>query len=118
MRRRLRSFPPTSEASLVSDGGTHPERPGASARRRGALLFEGLENFSGVAFRRNLRPDTRNAAGGDHEERRPRRPPVRLAVIVLLDPRAVRLGDLVVLVGEQRERQVELLAERLLARAI
>ena len=43
-------------------------------------------------------------------------PHVRLAVVLLLDPRAVGLGDLVLLVGKERERQLELLAERPLAR--
>src|SRR4029079_14049470 len=41
--------------------------------------------------------------------------PVRPPVVLLEDPRAVGLGELVILVGEERERQAELLAEGALA---
>ena len=64
----------------------------------------------------DLRPDPGDPPVRVDEERRPRRAPVRLAVVLLLDPRAVGLGDLVLDVGEERERQAELLAECALAR--
>src|SRR4029078_11163169 len=59
----------------------------------------------------DLPPDSRDAAIGVDEERPSGRAHVRLAVVLLLDPGAVRLRHLVVFVGEQRERQPELLGE-------
>ena len=109
-RPRLRSSPPTSEVSFVSGAS------GAVTPPRRLLVVELGEHLRGVALGLDLGPGPDDAALGVDEERGPRRAPVGLAVVLLLDPRAVRLGGLVRLVGEQDERQVELLAERLLAR--
>ena len=70
-----------------------------------------------MALRLDLRPDPGDPAVRVDQERRPGGAPVRLAVVLLLDPRAVGLGDRVRLVGEERERQVELLAEGALGAA-
>ena len=109
-RPRLRSSPPTSEASSVSGDPrsvTPPRRLLARrARRRTSAAWPSGLTFGQTRAMRPVRVD---------QERRPGGAPVRLAVVLLLDPRAVRLGDRVVLVGEERERQAELLAERALA---
>src|SRR5689334_21317816 len=109
-----------AEASLVSP---HERslfaRPGAAARRRscagGLQLVERRQHVRGVTLGLHLRPGPGDPAIGVHEERPPRRSHVRLAVVLLLHPRAVRVGDLMILVREQRERQAELLAELALA---
>src|SRR6478735_9312330 len=74
-------------------------------------LVEHREHVGGMTLGLHLRPDARDATLRIDQERPPRRAPVGLAVVLLLDPRAVFLGDGVVDVGEQGERQVELLAE-------
>ena len=91
-----------------------PAAPNASCRRR-LELVEGREDLRRVALGLDLRPDPRDPAVGIDQERGAADAHVRLAVVLLLDPRAVGLGDRVVLVGQQRERQAELLAERALA---
>ena len=78
-------------------------------------LVERGEDLRRVALRLDLRPDAGDAAVRPDQERGPCHAPVGLAVVLLLDPRAVGVGDRVVLVGEQRERQLELLAEGALA---
>src|ERR671919_261634 len=78
-------------------------------------LVERGHDLRGVALRLDLRPDAGDAALRVDEERRPGRTHVRAAVVVLLDPRPVGLRRLVPLVGEERERQSELLAEVTLA---
>ena len=95
------------------------ERIGRLARvttsvRRLELVERG-EDLGRVALRLDLWPDAGDPAVRPDQERGPRRAPVGLAVVLLLDPRAVGVGDRVVLVGEQRERQLELLAEGALA---
>ena len=113
VRSRLRSSPPTSEVSFLCPASAararHPARAACSSSRAASTSAAWP---SGLTFgqARAIRPS------GVDEERRPRGAPVGLAVVLLLDPRAVGLGGLVVDVGEEGERQVELLAERPLAR--
>ena len=109
----------SAEASLVSpherslfrlSGRASPERAAVgvtglrSVRRRGLRLVERRQDLGGVAVGLDLRPDPGDPAVGIDEEGRAGDRPVLLAVVLLLDPRAVRLGDLVVLVGEEGER--------------
>ena len=107
---RLRSSPPTSEASWLPVVRSTPRQPAAAWASSSAARTSAAWP-SGLTFGQTVR----DPAVGIDQERRPRRAPVRLAVVLLLDPRAVGLGDRVVLVGEEGERQVELLAERPLA---
>src|SRR6476661_3582392 len=87
-------------------------RAAAGSRRVGRLeLVQHRDDVRRVAFRLDLGPDTSDAAVGVDQERGPGHAPVGLAVVLLLDPRAVCVGDRMVLVGEERERQLELLAE-------
>src|SRR4029079_16076382 len=91
-------------------------RAGAGSRRVGRLeLVQHRDDVGRVAFRFDLGPDTGDPAVGIDQECRPRHAPVRLAVILFLDPRPVSICDRVILVGEEREGQLELLAERALA---
>src|SRR6266576_634924 len=99
-------------ASSAPGAGSVIGPTGAGSRGSRRLeLVQRRDDLRGVALGLDLRPDPRDPAVGTDEERRPRRAPVGLPVVLLLDPRAVRLGDGVALVGEQRERQLELLAE-------
>ena len=68
-----------------------------------------------MAFGLDLGPGARDAAVRIDQERAAGDAPVGLAVVLLLDPAAVGVGDGMVLVGQQRERQAELLAEGALA---
>src|SRR6186997_383670 len=101
--------------SVIESAGT--PRVGAGSRRVGRLeLVQHRDDVRRVAFRLDLGPNAGDAAGGVDQERRPGHSPVGLAVVLLLDPRTVGVGDRVVLVGEERERQLELLTEGALAR--
>ena len=93
-----------AEASLVSPHERSLlDSPGASRDERswvsigfisfgllpdaGCLRFvERRQDFGGVAFGLDLRPDPGDPAVGADEERRPGRSPVFLAVVLLLDP--------------------------------
>src|SRR4051794_3849317 len=72
-----------------------------SSDRGRLLLVERGQDLGRVALRLDLRPDAGDPAGGVDEEGRPGRTPVFLAVVLLLDPGAVGLRDVVVDVGEQ-----------------
>src|SRR5437667_12157042 len=61
-----------------------------------------------MSFCLDLRPDVRDAPFRIDEEGDPSGAHVRLAVILLLDPRPVSPGNLVLLVGEEGEREPEL----------
>src|SRR3954447_5888823 len=100
----------------------------AAARRRssrragGATLLllrvrrvEFREHVFGVALRVDLLPDLLDPAVRSDPERRPRHAPVALPVIVLLFPHAVHLGDVGGWIGEQREIQLVLAAELVMA---
>ena len=108
-----------AEASLVSPHGRSLFRrdPRVDAHRTAARSVSSLAVTSaawpsGLTFGQTqaIRP------AGIDQEGRPRRSHVRLAVVLLLDPGPVRLDGHAGLVGEQRERQVVLRGERLLAR--
>jgi hypothetical protein len=79
------------------------------------LLRQGFQDVSRVALGLDLWPGPRDATLGIDEERRSGGAPVLLPVPVLLDPRAIGVGDIVLGVGEEREGESELLAERPLA---
>ena len=109
-----RTFP--AEASLVSPH-ERSLRASAAVMRGAAWSSSSAASTSrGMTLGLDLGPDPRDPTVRIDQERRPRRAHVGLAVVLLLDPRPVGLGDRVALVGEQRERQVELLAEGALAR--
>ena len=111
VRRGFARLPPRAKShSHVRRLSRGPRSPDA----RRLFLVEGREHLGGVALRLDLRPGPRDPPVRVDEERPPGGAPVGLAVVLLLDPRPVGLGDLVVDVGEEGERQVELLAERLL----
>src|SRR5436190_1722749 len=128
-RPRLRSSPPTSEASTrgrnthsrgprrgpVPSTRASRERSAGGSRAGGLGRIERRDHLGGMALRLDLRPGSRDAAVRVDQERRPGDAHVGPAVVLLLDPRAVRLGDRVVRVGEEEERQSELLAEGPLA---
>src|SRR5262245_1684247 len=96
--------------------GSSGRRLGCSADADRLLFVEGLEDGGGVAFRFDLGPDPGDLAVRADQERGAGGAPVFLAVVLLLDPRAVGLGDLVVGVCEEGEREAELLGEGALAR--
>ena len=73
--------------------------------------LQGLEHELRVLVRLHAAPDALELAVLVHQERRALDAPVLLAVVRLLDPRAVRLGGRVLRVGEERERQVVLRTE-------
>src|SRR5258706_10840481 len=128
-RPRLRSSPPTSEASPRARNahscatGNAPtdsirasrERSAGGACAGGLGRIERRDHLGRMALRLDLWPRPRDAAVRVDEECRPGDAHVRPAVVLLLDPRAVRLGDRVVRVGEEEERQAELLAKGPLA---
>src|SRR5439155_20594720 len=89
---------------------------GRSASDCGLSRVEGCQDVGRVAFGLDLLPGSGDASLGIDEERPARSPHVGPAVVLLLDPRAVGLGDLVVGVGQEAEGEAELLAERSLAR--
>src|SRR5262249_1052832 len=77
---------------------------------------EGGDHLGGMTLRLDPGPAPGNPAVGVDEERASGDAPVRLAVVLLLDPRPVGVGDGVVGVGEESEWQAELLAEAAVAR--
>ena len=88
-----RSTAPTSEASFAArrrDG----RRSAGSARGCGLGFVECRDHLGGVAFRPDLRPGLDDLALGVDEERGPGNTHVGLAVVRLLDPRAVCLVTL------------------------
>src|SRR5690349_6140929 len=68
-----------------------------------------------MSFGLDLLPDSRDPSRWVDEEGAARGSHVGLAVVLLLDPRAVGLGRLMILVGEEREGEAELLGELALA---
>src|SRR4051794_35746620 len=101
---RHRSSPPTGDVSLCLRAG-----------RLRLLFIERIQDLLRMAFRLDARPATSDSSLGIDQERRPLYALVRLAVVRLFDPRAVALGDSVILVREQHERQPELGFETCLA---
>src|SRR5215212_11026275 len=91
------------------------DRSVGSARDWRLRLVECGQYIGRVAFGLDLLPRLCDPSLRIHEEGAPGGPLVRLAVVVLLDPGPVGLGGLVILVGEEQERQAELLAEGSLA---
>src|SRR3954452_4980230 len=73
------------------------------------------EDVFRVAFRVDLLPDLFDPAIRPDPERRPRHAPVALPVIVLLLPDAVHLSNVGSRIGEQREIQLVLAAELIVA---
>src|SRR4051812_20347599 len=105
---------PSPAGSVIVPAGARVERAGARRVRRLGLV-ERRDDLCRLTLGLDLRPDARDVAVPPDQESGPCHPPVGLAVVLLLDPRAVRLSDRMVLVGQERERQFELLAERALA---
>ena len=114
-RPRLRSYPPTSEASLaarVSAGGLlQPSCRHARPWPRSACA----RTSAGVAVGLDLVPGVGDRAVGIDQERRALDAHVLPAVVLLERPGAVGRRDRVILVRQQGERQVELLAEAAVA---
>src|SRR5512146_2169884 len=77
----------------------------------GAFLGERREDGGRVTVGLHRRPGPGDPAVRVDEVRRSADAHVRLAVVRLLAPRAIARRDVLVDVGQQRERQVELLAE-------
>src|SRR5688572_19658346 len=100
---------PTSRASCSGFRSSAPTGQPPNAERRSA--FERRSNLRGVARGVHLLEDVRDAPIATNEERRPFYAHVRLAVVFLLLPHPVPLGHGVIRVGQQRERQLELLLE-------
>ena len=105
------------ERSLIPCPGPDPPGPSARTASAGDRLrgVQDGQDIGGMALRLDLRPGVGDPPVRTDEERGPRHAPVRLSVVLLLDPGAVCLGDRVVGIGQQRERQPELLAEGALA---
>src|SRR5260221_2646195 len=89
---------------------TCPESPGD-----GGQLVQGGQDFGGVASRLDLGPDPGDPPVRRDQERGPDDPHVGSTVVRLLGPSPVGIGRLAVLVGQQGERKLELLAEGALA---
>ena len=115
------------EASLVSPHGRSllvcprlytdrrtgaPRRPQRGSSGSRLDFSQRGQNLHGVVLRLHLRPDPRNSTVGAHEEARPDDAPVGLAVVGLLGPGAVQVGDGVVFIRQEREGQSVLGAKR------
>src|SRR6187399_3775665 len=97
----------TSTSSSTNRNGGRCGRTSTGAGRSG----NGLEQVGRGVLRADLRPGLLDLPLLVHEERGADDPQVLLAVHRLLTPGAVRLGDGVVLVGEQWEPEPVLLVE-------
>src|SRR5918995_6526573 len=104
LRQRHRSSPPTGDASFL-----------VCTRPYSTLLIQRLEHLGCVSLGLHRGPDARNSALGFDQESGALDPPVLPSVVLFFNPRAVPVGDLVVLVGKEREGQSELPLEGLLA---
>src|SRR5690242_4494088 len=82
-RPRLRSSPPTSEASLCARGPAPAGRSAGRSCRHRLDLVEGRDDLGGVAFGLDFLPGPRDPPVRIDEERAPRDTHVLLAVIVL-----------------------------------
>src|SRR5829696_1607626 len=87
--RGFARFPPRAKPLDVDRDAPNPRAP--STRSRGALRVERRNDLGRVALRLHSPPDAGDPPVGVDEERRPRGAPVGLPVVLLLNPRAVRL---------------------------
>src|ERR1035437_1684652 len=88
----------------------------ATSSRRGSGVIQRGQHFAGMALWIHFRPDPNDATICPNQETGPQDPPVGLAVVGLLAPGPVRVGDGMVFVCEERERQAVLGPKRGLAR--
>src|SRR5450759_773961 len=87
----------------------------APSGRRGSGLIQRGQHLGGVALRVHLRPDPNDPTSRPNQEAGPDDPPVGLAVVGLLAPGAIRAGDGMILICEERKRQPVLGSKRGLA---
>src|SRR5512141_112888 len=81
----------------------------------GAQLVERLQDGGGMTLGLDLRPDARDPPVWGDQERRADDPPVAASIVQLLAPGPVGVGGVMTLVGQQGERELELLPEGALA---